>query len=112
MDVAWSSPCVDGRCYDALALSKVTDFLVVMSYDERSQIHGPCVASANSALQNTANGLDSYLKLGIDPGLLVMGMPWYGYNYPCLGLSDDDVCTIKAIPFRGVNCSDAAGEDE
>ncbi len=109
MDVAWSPKCIDERCYDVLALSKMVDFLVVMSYDERSQIHGPCIASANSALDTTASGLSDYVSLGIDPGNLVMGVPWYGYNYPCLSLSADNVCTIKEVPFRGVNCSDAAG---
>ena len=34
----------------------MTDFLVVMSYDERSQIHGPCVAGPNSAYGTTFNG--------------------------------------------------------
>ena len=109
MDVAWSPNCIDERCYDVLSLAKVTDFLVVMSYDERSQIRGPCIASANSALQLTATGLADYIDLGIDPSLLVMGVPWYGYNYPCRSLSGENVCSIKAVPFRGVNCSDAAG---
>ena len=82
MDVAWSPKCIDERCYDTLALSNIVDFLVVMSYDERSQIHGPCVASANSALETTATGLAQYVELGIPPSRLVMGAPWYGYDYP------------------------------
>ena len=34
----------------------------------------------------------------------------YGYHYPCEKL-DGDVCLIKPIPFRGCNCSDAAGRE-
>jgi di-N-acetylchitobiase len=44
---------------------------------------------------------------------LVLGVPWYGYRYPCIaGTAPDAVyCPIKEIPFRGVNCSDAAGSE-
>lgn len=30
---------------------------------------------------------DDYLALKIDPKKLVMGVPWYGYDYPCVNLS-------------------------
>lgn len=56
-DVAWSPDCTDGRCYDAEAISKVVDFLVVMAYDEQSQIKtGECIAKANSPLNQTKYG--------------------------------------------------------
>lgn len=48
------------------------------------------------------------MSLGIGPEKLVLGLPWYGYDYPCLELNEN-VCSIKRVPFRGVNCSDAAG---
>ena len=39
----------------------------------------------------------------------------YGYKYPCLmdEIESDTskYCPIEAIPFRGVNCSDAAGRE-
>lgn len=108
-DVAWSPNCIDGRCYDAVALAANVDFLIVMSYDERSQIFGDCIASANSPLITTADGIKQYIALGIPPERLVLGLPWYGYSYPCLNLSSEDICTIPEVPFRGVNCSDAAG---
>lgn len=108
-DVAWSPNCIDGRCYDYSGIADATDFVVIMSYDERSQIFGTCVASANSALSTTAEGVEDYLKLGIPLNKLVLGLPWYGYDYPCLSLTEDSLCTIPKVPFRGVNCSDAAG---
>lgn len=108
-DVAWSPNCIDGRCYQAKEIAAATDFIVIMAYDERSQIYGPCIASANSALPTTAQGIQEYLDLGIPPDKLVLGLPWYGYDYPCLTLSDDNVCMIPRVPFRGANCSDAAG---
>ena len=110
-DVAWSPNCTDGRCYQYDQLAKFTDFLVIMAYDERSQVYGPCIASANSAFATTAKGIQQYLNLGITAGQLVLGLPWYGYDYPCVEISSDrKTCTIRHVPFRGVNCSDAAGE--
>ena len=108
-DVAWSPDCIDGRCYDYVAIAAAVDFVVVMSYDERSQILGACTTSANSALPTTIVGLHGYTQPGIPPEKLVLGLPWYGYDYPCLSLTDDSVCIIPKVPFRGVNCSDAAG---
>jgi len=112
-DVAWSPDCIDKRCYDYVGLSEATDFLFVMAYDMRSQITGPCVASANTPSDLAEDGVKKFLAMEIDPFKLVLGLPWYGYDYPC---EDEDnvtttVCHIKEVPFRGVNCSDAAGRE-
>ena len=110
-DVAWSPDCIDGRCYDVVELSKSVDFFAVMAYDEMSQIFGPqCTAYANSPMNKTKSGVSKYLKLGIPPGKLVLGLPWYGYDYPCIDFTGLDTCHIKKVPFRGANCSDAAGK--
>jgi di-N-acetylchitobiase len=108
-DVAWSPRCIDGRCYDYAAVAAAVDFLVVMAYDERSQIFGSCTASANSGFGQTISGVEGYLSFGVPKDSLVLGLPWYGYDYPCLSLTEDLVCTIPEVPYRGVNCSDAAG---
>lgn len=109
-DVAWSPDCIDGRCYDVLAISKVVDFLVIMAYDEMSQIFGPvCAAYANSPFNKTKTGVSQYRDLGIKADKLVLGLPWYGYDYPCLNINDTGLCLIKKVPFRGAACSDAAG---
>lgn len=110
-DVAWSPHCIDDRCYDVKALSEVTDFLFVMAYDERSQIFGPCIAGPNSAYNNAVYGINEYsTELRIPRRKLVLGVPWYGYRYPCISLSGR-ICKLKKVPFRGANCSDAAGKE-
>ena len=68
-----------------------------------------CIAQANSDLFYTAGGIMAYLKLGIDPNKLVLGLPWYGYDYTCIKTGPERTCYIKEVPFRGVKCSDAAG---
>lgn len=111
-DVAWSPDCIDKRCYDYPELAKWTDFLVVMAYDERSQIFdsGLCLAGANSDYIKTQEGISLYLRLGIPPSKLVLGLPWYGYDYPCIEVMDErSPCEIPKYVFRGVNCSDGAG---
>ncbi|XP_041367376.1 di-N-acetylchitobiase-like [Gigantopelta aegis] len=116
VDVAWSpldhDRCIDNRCYDYPVLSTVSDFLFVMSYDEQSQILGDCVAAANSGFYKTLTGLQGYLKYArIPPNKLVLGVPWYGYKYQCLNFdTKTKKCEIAKVPFRGVNCSDAAGK--
>ncbi|CAG2122517.1 unnamed protein product, partial [Medioppia subpectinata] len=81
-----------------------------MAYDERSQVFDTdCLAQANSDLFWTAGGLMAYLKLGVDPDKMVLGLPWYGYDYQCVRTGPDRTCFIKEVPFRNVSCSDAAG---
>jgi di-N-acetylchitobiase len=49
------------------------------------------------------------LTLGIEAQKLVLGVPWYGYRYPCMSgtLADARYCPLEYRPFRGVPCSDA-----
>ncbi|XP_068599248.1 di-N-acetylchitobiase [Brachionichthys hirsutus] len=111
-DVAWSPECIDKRCYDYVAIAESCDLLFVMSYDEQSQMIGDCTAKANAPLSQTLNGYEQYLNLTIKPTKLVMGLPWYGYDYPCLNLSQEGICSIAKVPFRGAPCSDAAGKQK
>uniref|UniRef100_A0AAY4E075 Di-N-acetylchitobiase n=2 Tax=Denticeps clupeoides TaxID=299321 RepID=A0AAY4E075_9TELE len=109
-DVAWSPKCIDKRCYDYPAIAESCDFLFVMSYDEQSQIWGDCIAMANAPFSQTITAYQQYIQMKVDPKKLLMGVPWYGYDYPCLNFSKDGVCTIPMVPFRGAPCSDAAGK--
>ncbi|XP_017269019.1 di-N-acetylchitobiase [Kryptolebias marmoratus] len=111
-DVAWSPNCIDKRCYDYVSIAEHCDLLFVMSYDEQSQITGDCIAMANAPLNQTLKAYDDYLALKIDYKKVVMGVPWYGYDYPCINLSQEGVCYIPKVPFRGAPCSDAAGKQK
>ncbi|KAL5012559.1 hypothetical protein ScPMuIL_011110 [Solemya velum] len=110
VDVAWSPYCIDLRCYNYTMLALASEFVFVMGYDERSQIYGQCVAGANAAFNKTLSGLKQYMDLGIPANKLVLGVPWYGYFYPCLSLKGN-ICETRKVPFRGANCSDAAGRE-
>lgn len=41
------------------------------------------------------SGYYQYLELKVDPRKLVMGVPWYGYDYPCLSLSQVNILHFK-----------------
>lgn len=111
--VAWSPDGIDGRNYDIAAFAANADLLYVMDYDTRSQIIDACVAGANAPYFGMAHGIERYLDLGVPPSQLVLGVPWYGYRYPCLPgtTADARFCPIAEVPFRGINCSDAAGSE-
>jgi len=102
---------IDGRGYDVKTMAIVSDFLYVMDYDTRSQIYDACIAAANAPLAGTLYGLRRYFDVGVRPQQLVLGVPWYGYRYQCLpgAAATSRFCPIQMTPFRGVNCSDAAG---
>ena len=110
IDVGWGPACIDGRCFNVHNIAKYVDLMVVMSYDESSQILGPCIALANSPPIKTFQGLLEYINNGIPRDKLVMGVPWYGYDYPCEKLNSRGECEIKEVPFRGIPCSDSAGK--
>ena len=70
----------------------------------RSQIFGACIASANSPVGLIESGLTDFLKLGINASQLVIGVPWYGYDYKCVNKDSttQTICDIPYVPFRGV----------
>lgn len=111
--VAWSPDDIDGRGYNARGLSEASDLLYIMDYDTRSQIFDRCIASANSPSARAARSISRWIDLGIHPSKLILGIPWYGYDYKCLKTEMESesskFCPLPFVPFRGVNCSDAAG---
>ncbi|XP_043226760.1 di-N-acetylchitobiase-like isoform X2 [Amphibalanus amphitrite] len=113
VDVPWSPDCIDGRCYDFVGLQRHADMFFVMGYDLRSQVHSDdCIAGANAPLNQTLAGVRKYLQLNITANKLVLGVPWYGYDYPCLNVTNNGTrCSIERVPFRKVSCSDAAGTE-
>lgn len=57
--------------------------------------------------------MSQYLDIGIPAQKMVLGLPWYGYRYPCnasMG-EKDRYCPLSLVPFRGAPCSDAAGTE-
>ena len=106
IDVAWSPDNIDRRGYEYKTLGRLADLVFVMGYDEQSQMweNKRCRARPNSPLMKTFSGIRKYLQMGIEASKLVLGVPWYGYRYPCEELIEG-VCYIREVPFRGCNCT-------
>ncbi|KAM3840698.1 di-N-acetylchitobiase-like [Vipera latastei] len=105
-DVPWSPECTD-RCYNYTGIADSCDFLFVMSYDEQSPLWSNCIARANAPYKQTLVGYDHYIRMGINPKKLVMGVPWYGYDYTCPNLVKDHVCFFAKNVFSGAPCNNA-----
>ncbi|XP_070565595.1 di-N-acetylchitobiase-like isoform X2 [Ptychodera flava] len=115
VDVAYTPACsVESsyRCYDYVGLASAADFMFVMGYDEQDfmEEYGECEARANAPYERTVKGIEDYLKLGIPTSKLVLGVPWYGYTYPCQKLSGTK-CVIKNEPVWPL-CSEDAGDEK
>eukprot|EP01116_Phalansterium_solitarium_P009050 TRINITY_DN23058_c0_g1_i1.p1 TRINITY_DN23058_c0_g1~~TRINITY_DN23058_c0_g1_i1.p1 ORF type:complete len:353 (+),score=51.96 TRINITY_DN23058_c0_g1_i1:74-1132(+) len=67
--------------YDFKGLAANTDFLFLMAYD---MCWDTRVATANSPLGGVQTGINDYLNtIGVDVDKIVLGLPWYGYDFPC-----------------------------
>ncbi len=81
-----------------------------MGYDIQSQMWDQpatnCTARSNSPVRDVAAGVRAYLRLGVDPDKLVLGVPWYGYSYQCLEL-EGNACKIRCLD--GVKLAVATG---
>ena len=65
-----------------------------------------CITLIYSGIHNVTITVPKIkFKLYPNPTLadkLVLGLPWYGYRYECLGAAtdQDDTCNIAQVPFR------------
>ena len=109
IDVGWAPGCIDGRCYDVHKIAEHVDLMLVMAYDESSQMLGPCIALANSPPLKTFQGLLEYINYGIPRDKLIVIFPWYGYDYTCVKLNTNGECELAYDEWRDIQCSDAVG---
>ena len=78
LDIYADSWTKDG--YNATELAGICDFLVLMGYDI-GWASSP--ATPNAPLPNVIAGIASYAAVGVAPWSIVLGVPWYGYDFPC-----------------------------
>ena len=46
-------------------------------------------------------GLVAFLELGIPPSKLVVGLPWYGYLYPCVNVTEGKCYFDNCMNYEG-----------
>eukprot|EP01060_Flectonema_neradi_P024470 TRINITY_DN3334_c0_g1_i2.p1 TRINITY_DN3334_c0_g1~~TRINITY_DN3334_c0_g1_i2.p1 ORF type:complete len:353 (+),score=70.14 TRINITY_DN3334_c0_g1_i2:46-1059(+) len=84
-------PSSTNQGYDFVALNKVLTFFIPMAYD---MCWGTKTAKPNSPIAGITEGIQKYKDLGIDASRIVLGLPWYGWDF---------ICTEK--PQAGKPCS-------
>ena len=84
-EISMAAPAVDwSGSWDLLRLSQLCDYLIVMGYDyywKGSTTAGP-VAPLEGESYNVTRTITTYLAAGVPPAKLLLGVPWYGYDWP------------------------------
>jgi len=85
--------------YNYLALSNLSDGLFIMTYDYHysgSSNTGPVSPTYNSTFWGyyaVNTSICDYLNAGVSREKMVMGLPYYGYDWPCEGDDPNSVTT-------------------
>jgi hypothetical protein len=94
-----ATPAVDwSNAWNLWALSKLCDYLIVMGYDyywSGSSTAGP-VAPLEGESYSVTKTIETYLNAGVAPEKLMLGVPWYGYDWPVVNSSRKAKATGKA----------------
>jgi spore germination protein YaaH len=84
-EISMATPAVDwSGSWDLKALSELCDYLIFMGYDyywKGSTTAGP-VAPLQGENYNVTRSITTYLGLEVAPSKLMLGVPWYGYDWP------------------------------
>ncbi len=84
-EVSIAVPAVDWNdTFDKPALAASCDFLMLMAYDyhwSTAPTAGP-VAPLLGESYNVTRSVDTYLADGVPPDRLLLGVPWYGLQWP------------------------------
>ena len=89
-EISMATPAVDwSGSWDLKKLSEICDYLIVMGYNYYyggSSTAGP-VAPLAGENYNITRTVNTYLTAGVAPEKLLLGLPWYGYDWPVTGAS-------------------------
>jgi spore germination protein YaaH len=84
-EISLATPAVDwSGAWDLKKLSELCDYLIVMGYNYYwggSSTAGP-VAPLDGESYNVTKTVITYLNAGVAPEKLLLGVPWYGYDWP------------------------------
>ncbi|HET6512876.1 MAG TPA: glycosyl hydrolase family 18 protein, partial [Candidatus Kapabacteria bacterium] len=85
IEIVIDIPAVDwNNAFDVASIGPLVDRFFLMAYDyhwRTGPTAGP-VAPLNSAGLSIMNSLSRYDLKGIDRSKLILGLPWYGYDWP------------------------------
>jgi spore germination protein YaaH len=104
-EISMATPAVDwSGSWDLPALAGLCDYLIVMGYDyywSSSTTAGP-VSPLAGENYNITKTVESYLTGGVPPQKLMLGIPWFGYNWPVISSARKATATGKATSLTAV----------
>jgi spore germination protein YaaH len=84
-EISMATPAVDwNNSWDLKVISEQCDFIILMGYDyywSGSATAGP-VAPLENETYNVTRSIETYLAAGVSTDKLLLGVPWYGYDWP------------------------------
>lgn len=98
-EISMATPAVDwSGSWDLKILSELCDYLIFMGYDyywKGMTTAGP-VAPLQGENYNVTRSVSNYLASGVVPAKLMLGVPWYGYDWPVVSSSRKAAATGTA----------------
>ncbi len=88
-EISLATPAVnwsDG--WDLGALAGICDYIIMMGYNyywSGSSTAGPVAPVSGETYHVVRSINEDYLADGVPPGKLLLGVPWYGYDWPVTG---------------------------
>ncbi|MFH0990034.1 MAG: glycosyl hydrolase family 18 protein [bacterium] len=84
-EISMATPAVDwSGTWDFAQMAQICDYLIVMGYDyywSGSATAGP-VAPLDGENYNVTRTVETYLANGVPPQKLLLGVPWFGFDWP------------------------------
>ncbi len=85
-EISLATPAVNwsGRA-DLKSLAEICDYIIMMGYNyywSGSTTAGPVAPLTGETYDVTQSIDEEYLAVGVPPGKLLLGVPWYGYDWP------------------------------
>lgn len=123
-EISLATPAVNwSDAWDLDALADICDYLVMMGYNyywSGSSTAGPVAPLSGENYNIDRSVREDYLDAGVPPEKLLLGMPWYGYDWPVssnlrkagttgTGSSRTYIATIPMVRLNGKSFDDETG---
>lgn len=74
--------------------NRKNNFVKMKCYIISHQIDFDCIFIFLFFFLPPPSGIDEYIKMTIPQRKLVLGVPWYGYRYPCINLTSVSILQV------------------
>jgi len=123
-EISLATPAVNwSDAWDLNALADICDYLIMMGYNyywSGSSTAGPVAPLGGENYNIDRSIREDYLNAGVPPSKLLLGMPWYGYDWPVsssfrkagttgTGSSRTYIATIPMVALHGKSFDNNTG---